>query len=134
MMDESQRDELVKAAIEARQSAYAPYSSYPVGAALLTSTGMVYTGNNIENAAYPLSICAERVAAFKAVSIEDREFEAIAVVTRDGGSPCGSCRQVLSEFGMQAIVYIADEKGNVIEETTVAELIPGAFGPGNLEK
>ena len=133
MLSDSQRDELIKAATEARQSSYSPYSRYAVGAALLTGSGDVYTGVNIENAVYPLSICAERVAAFKAVSAEDKQFEAIAVVTRDGGTPCGSCRQVLSEFGLEAQVFIADEQGKLLQSTTVSELLPGAFGPSNLE-
>ncbi len=133
MITNAQRDELIQAAIQARKSSYSPYSSYAVGAALLTSQGKQYTGSNIENAAYPLSICAERVAAFKAVSAEDREFKAIAVVTRDGGFPCGSCRQVLSEFGLEAEVFVADESGKILEHSTVNDLLPGAFGPSNLE-
>lgn len=133
MTTDAQRDALVQAALEARQGSYSPYSAYPVGAALLTSSGEIYRGANVENAVFPVSICAERVAAFKAVSQEDREFKAIAVVTRDGGTPCGACRQVLSEFGLNAVVYIADENGQVLQETTVSELLPGAFGPQNLK-
>jgi cytidine deaminase len=86
----------------------------------------------VENAAYPTTICAERVAVFKAVSEGERQFAAIAVVTSNGGTPCGSCRQVLSEFGMDTIVLIADEKGQLLQETTVAELLPGAFTPEDL--
>ena len=133
MIDKKQKEVLVTAAIEARKSSYSPYSSYPVGAALLTEKGDLYTGTNIENAAYPMSICAERVAAFKAISAEDRKFKAIAVVTRDGGFPCGACRQVLSEFGLGAEVIIADEMGNILEESSVSDLLPGAFGPSNLK-
>ena len=133
MLDDKQKAELIAAAIEARKSSYSPYSSYPVGAALLTAKGELYTGTNIENAAYPMSICAERVAAFKAISAEDHEFTAIAVVTRDGGFPCGACRQVLSEFGLDAYVVIADDKGHILEESTVSDLLPGAFGPSNLK-
>ena len=133
MLDEKQKAELIAAAIEARKSSYSPYSSYPVGAALLTAKGELYTGTNIENAAYPMSICAERVAAFKAISAEDRDFKAIAVVTRDGGFPCGACRQVLSEFGLDAYVVIANEKGHILEELTVSDLLPGAFGPSHLK-
>jgi cytidine deaminase len=87
----------------------------------------------VENAVYPLSICAERVAVFKAVSEGENQFEAIAVVTRDGGSPCGSCRQVLSEFGSETIILLADDQGNIVLETTVDDLLPNAFGPANLE-
>jgi cytidine deaminase len=87
----------------------------------------------VENAAYPDSICAERVAVFKAVSEGQRDFEAIAVVTKDGGTPCGSCRQVLAEFSPGALVIIANQGGEVVCESTVADLLPGAFGPGNLK-
>ncbi len=128
-----QRQELVRAAQAARRWAYAPYSEYPVGAALLTSSGRIYDGINVENAAYPTSMCAERVAVFKAVSQGERSFEAIAVVTRNGGSPCGACRQVLAEFGLNAEVLIANEHGQILEETTVGDLLPGAFGPSDLE-
>lgn len=133
MLTDEQREKLIQTALEARKWVHAPYSNYPVGAALLTASGRVYDGVNVENAAYPTSMCAERVAVFKAVSEGELQFEAIAVVTRDGGSPCGSCRQVLSEFGLETIVLIADDQGNVISETTVDELLPGAFGPSNLK-
>jgi cytidine deaminase len=133
MLTEEQRENLVQTAIEARKWVYAPYSNYPVGAALLTSSGRIYDGVNVENAAYPTSMCAERVAVFKAVSEGENQFQAIAVVTRDGGSPCGSCRQVLSEFGLDTIVLVADDQGNITLETTVDELLPGAFGSANLE-
>lgn len=133
MLTDEQRENLIQMALEARKWVYAPYSNYPVGAALLTASGRTYDGVNVENAAYPTSMCAERVAVFKAVSEGELEFEAIAVVTRDGGTPCGSCRQVLSEFGLNTIVLVADEKGVVTLETTVEDLLPGAFGPSNLE-
>ena len=123
---------LIDLAIEARQHAYAPYSDYRVGAALRTKTGLVFAGVNVENAAYPTSICAERTAVFKAVSEGEREFEIIAVVTDNGGSPCGSCRQVLSEFGLDTQVILADGRGNVVKETTVSELLPDAFQPHHL--
>ena len=90
--------ELISQAAQAREHAYAPYSRYAVGAALLTRSGRVYTGCNVENASYSLTLCAERVALFKAVSEGEREFQAIAIVTSNGGSPCGACRQVLAEF------------------------------------
>lgn len=133
MLSKTRREELLAAAKQAQTSAYAPYSNYPVGAALLTSSGAIYLGSNVENAAYPDSICAERVAVFKAVSEGQRDFEAIAVVTRDGGTPCGSCRQVLAEFSPGALVIIANQDGEVVRESTVADLLPGAFGPGNLK-
>ena len=78
-------------------------------------------------------MCAERVAVFKAVSEGDRQFDAIAVVTVNGGTPCGSCRQVLSEFGLDTVVLIADDSGTLSEETTVAKLLPGAFRPQDLQ-
>jgi cytidine deaminase len=129
---DEQVSELIGAALEARKWAYSPYSHYPVGAALLTASGKVYDGCNIENAAYPTGICAERVAVFKAVSEGERDFNAIAVVTANGGTPCGSCRQVLAEFGLSTTVIIADEQGKVILETDVAGLLPGAFTPSSL--
>ena len=133
MLNKVQQDELIGLAKEAQRSAYAPYSKYLVGAALLTSSGKVYLGANVENAAYPDSICAERVAVFKAVTEGEHNFQAIAVVTLDGGTPCGSCRQVLAEFAPQARVLIANEKGELIRQGTVSDLLPGAFGPSNLK-
>lgn len=127
-----QRAELVKLGQQARANAYAPYSHYPVGAALLTRTGEIYQGANIENAAYPLSICAERVAIFQAVASGDREPVAISVVTDNGGSPCGACRQVLAEFGLETQVILADKDGNVVRQMTVEELLPAAFRPSDL--
>lgn len=134
MLTNDVKQELVRAAVEIREWAYAPYSNYAVGAALLTASGQVYSGVNIENAAYPTGICAERVAVFKAVSEGERDFTAVAVVTSNGGSPCGSCRQVLAEFGLETCVLIANSQGHVIEETTVADLLPGAFQPHDLLK
>ncbi|MGB7875378.1 MAG: cytidine deaminase [Anaerolineales bacterium] len=131
-LTEEERHFLIDLAIEARRRAYAPYSRYPVGAALRTKTGKVFTGVNVENAAYPTTMCAERTAVFKAVSEGEREFDVIAVVTSNGGSPCGSCRQVLAEFGLDTIVLIANTEGELLEETTVHDLLPGAFTPGNL--
>jgi cytidine deaminase len=126
-------DELVRVAMDARQWAYAPYSNYPVGAALLADSGRIYSGVNVENAAYPNGICAERAAVYKAVSEGERRFVAIAVVTANGGTPCGACRQVLSEFGLEMQVLIADQTGRVVLETDVAGLLPGAFGPDHLK-
>jgi len=123
---------LIQRAIEARKMAYAPYSKYLVGAALLTRSGKIYSGANVENAAYPMSLCAERVAIFKAVSEGEREFEALAVITGNGGSPCGACRQVMAEFGIDMDVLIADAEGNLRQEAKVSELLPGAFGPKDL--
>ena len=128
---EFDREELVRRAIAARERAYAPYSNYHVGAALLAKSGRNYTGCNVENAVYPLGMCAERSAIFRAVCAGEREFTALAVATENGGSPCGSCRQVLREFGEDTVILIADTTG-ACRETTVAELLPDSFSAGNL--
>jgi cytidine deaminase len=133
MLTDEMRKKLIEAAVAARQWAYAPYSNYQVGAALLTGSGRIYDGVNVENAAYPTAMCAERVAVFKAVSEGERSFEAIAVATANGGSPCGSCRQVLAEFGLETRVLITNDQGEVVWETTVADLLPGAFQPDDLK-
>jgi len=125
---------LIDIAGEARRRAYAPYSNYQVGAALRTRSGRIFTGCNVENAAYPHVMCAERVAIFKAVSEGEKEFEVLAVVTSNGGSPCGGCRQVMAEFSLDMTVLIADGDGRLVQETTVAELLPGAFTPKDLPK
>ncbi len=129
----AQKTELVRQALEARRHAYAPYSRYAVGAALLAESGKVYTGANVENAAYPTSMCAERSAVFHAVGQGERRFQAIAVVTANGGSPCGACRQVLAEFGLETAVLIADGEGRILRECTVADLLPDSFGPEDLQ-
>lgn len=123
---------LIETARAARRNAYAPYSNYSVGAALRTRSGRVYTGVNVESAAYPTSMCAERVAVFKAVSEGETEFDVIALVTDNGGSPCGSCRQVLAEFGLDTRVLIADGNGKLVKSLTVGELLPEAFQPRHL--
>ena len=133
MLSNEQQQKLIQVAMEARKWAYAPYSQYPVGAAVLTNSGQIYDGANVENAAYPNGICAERVAVYKAVSQGERQFEAIVVLTANGGYPCGACRQVLAEFGLETLVLIADENGQVIKETSVADLLPGAFTPEYLK-
>jgi len=134
VLTDTERKALIKIANEARRQAYVPYSNYRVGAALRTTDGRIFTGVNVENAAYPTSICAERVAVFKAISEGAHRFEAIAVVTDNGGSPCGACRQVLAEFGLDTLVLIADGRGRLIQETTIAGLLPNAFTPVDLDK
>lgn len=129
-----EKQALVDLANTARERAYVPYSKYPVGSSLRTKSGRVFTGVNVENAAYPQTMCAERVAIFKAVSEGEKDFEVITVVTDNGGSPCGGCRQVMAEFGLDTIVILADGQGNIMEETTVKELLPGAFTPEKLTK
>jgi len=133
-LNEAERRALIDLALEARRRAYAPYSNYTVGAALRTRSGKLYTGVNVENAAYPATICAERTSVVKAVSEGEKEFEVIAVATANGGTPCGICRQVLSEFGLDTLVLIANEKGELVEEMTVAGLLPGAFTPDKMGK
>jgi len=127
------KQKLIAAALDARKKAYAHYSNYHVGAALLSSDGKVFIGANVENAVYPLTICAERAAVASAVSQGQQKFEAIAMVTKDGGTPCGSCRQVLAEFGQDILVIIADEKGRVFHELSVRELLPAAFDSTKLK-
>lgn len=131
-LSQNEKQSLIDLANEARRRAYVPYSNYPVGAALRTKSGRIFTGVNVENAAYPQTMCAERVAIFKAVSEGEMEFEVIAVVTNNGGSPCGGCRQVMAEFGLEAVVLFANGNGELVKETTVNELLPEAFTPKHL--
>jgi cytidine deaminase len=131
-LENEERKSLIDLAKEARKHAYVPYSRYRVGAALRTKSGRVFTGVNVESAAYPTTMCAERVAVYKAVSEGEKDFDVIAVVTDNGGSPCGGCRQVLAEFGLETLVLIADGNGKLVKEMTVAELLPEAFTPEHL--
>lgn len=119
--------QLVAAAQTARKQAHAPYSNYAVGAAVLAENGEIISGCNVENASYGGTICAERVALTAAIAQGIRELRAIAVVTVDGASPCGLCRQVMMELGAEMDVYIGDEAGN-FRSTTVRALLPDAFG------
>jgi cytidine deaminase len=129
--DQSLYQSLLQQAIAAREFAYAPYSNYKVGAALLTTGGKVYQGCNIENASYSPGNCAERTAIFKAVSEGERSFTAVAVATTDGGAPCGVCRQVMREFAPNLTVIIGDIAGN-FRVFSLAQLLPHSFGPENL--
>jgi cytidine deaminase len=133
-MKAEDRKALVSAARAARVNAYAPYSGYAVGAALQTVDGKVYTGANVENASYPVGLCAERVALFSAVADGRREFLAIAVVTEDGAAPCGACRQALAEFNPDLEVIMADGKGWICQVSSMKALLPYAFGRGDAEK
>ena len=131
--------ELKKALIDQaclyQKKAYIPYSHYAVGSAVLTEDGQIYGGANIENSAYPSGLCAERVAIFKAVSEGNRQIKAIVVVTSNGGSPCGACRQVMREFAaLDMPVILADEKGEIVFESTMDGILPRSFGPEDLEK
>ncbi len=134
--------ELLALARRARENAYAPYSGFAVGAALLGADGRVYTGCNVENAAYPVACCAERTALFHAVAEGAREFTAIAVAggrvgdkAEESCPPCGVCRQALAEFcDLETFrVYLAAPGGGV-EETTLGALLPRAFARANLDK
>jgi cytidine deaminase len=122
---------LIRAAQESQARAYAPYSNFPVGAALRTASGAIYQGVNVENASFGLTICAERVAASAAVAAGDRDFVAIAVVTRGGVSPCGACRQFLAEFNPALRVIMVDSSSpKEVKETNLDVLLPGRFeGP-----
>ncbi len=123
---------LVAAAREARASAYAPYSRYRVGAAALAADGTVFVGANVENASYGLSVCAERVAIFQAAAAGHRKVRVIAVVTAGShpAAPCGACRQVMNEFGVE-IVYLAGPHGPH-RRRRFRHLLPEAFGPADL--
>jgi cytidine deaminase len=126
-------DQLIAAARRAREAAYVPYSHFPVGAALLAADGTLFSGCNIENASFGLTNCAERTALFKMASEGHRRFQAIAIVADTDGpcSPCGACRQVMSEFGPDARVILTNLRGET-HVTTVRELLPGAFTPEDL--
>lgn len=125
--------QLIAAATAARALAYAPYSKYLVGAAVVTADGTIFTGCNVENASYGLTCCAERTAVFKAVSEGQRDFVGIAVVTETGASCCGACRQVISEFSTDGTlpVLLADAAGK-FTRTTIGEMLPGAFDGAGL--
>jgi len=133
-LKQEEKIDLVRIASDVRRWAYVPYSNYKVGAAVLTDSGRIYDGVNIENAAFPVTVCAERTAIFKAVSDGERNFQAIAVVTRDGGMPCGSCRQVMAEFGPDMLVIVADERGKIIAEKKLSDLLPGMFTSKSLKE
>ncbi len=124
---------LEKAARGAAKASYSPYSKFPVGAAILTGSGKIYTGCNVENASYGLTNCAERTAIFSAAALGEREVRAVAVYTPTPvpSSPCGACRQVINEFGPDALVIcVCDGPGRIA--TTLDRLLPAAFGPKNL--
>ena len=127
-------NKLIAQARQARQNAYAPYSRYAVGAAALAKSGKIYTGCNVENAAYPSALCAERVAIYKGVSEGEREFVALAIVTTNLGSPCGACRQVLSEFAADdAVIVLAPARGKRRKKFSMKQILPDRFGPKNLK-
>ncbi len=137
---EFDRTALIRAAFVAREYAYAPYSHFKVGAALLTRRGRVFTGCNVESATYTPTCCAERTALLKAVSEGERQFAAIAIVGSMEGhrntlitSPCGVCRQMLFEFGGPQLIVIMAKSETDYEEMTLDQLLPLGFGPDNLQ-
>ena len=134
-MDQPDYAALAAAALEARSLAYVPYSHFAVGAAVLTSSGRIFRGANIENAAYPMTMCAERVALFNAYAANERKIVAIAVVTPtdDVASPCGACRQVMWELAGNTTVVLLNTHGQQWI-TTMKELLPHGFGPTQLEE
>jgi cytidine deaminase len=124
---------LIAAARKASKNAYAPYSHFPVGAAVLTDGGEIFTGANVENASYGLTICAERNAIFQAVATGVRRIRAVAIYTPTPAAtpPCGACRQVIREFGPDADVYSVCDGPEILHHK-LAALLPEAFGPGHL--
>ncbi len=130
-MTEAETNELIEAAVQVRRFAYVPYSHFAVGAALRGADGQIYTGCNVENASFGLTICAERNAMAHAVSQGVHQFSAIAVVTGNGVTPCGACRQVLSEFNPHMTVIVVDEAGRR-QTHQLDQLLPAAFGPEQL--
>ena len=127
----SDRQQLIQAALDAQKRAYCPYSNFPVGAAIQTASGKVYEGVNVENASFGLTLCAERVAASAAVAAGDRDFAAIAIASRGGATPCGACRQFLAEFNPALPITIVDsDRSTETQQTTLDLLLPGRFeGP-----
>ena len=135
-MDKDLKEKMFKAAAEAKKNAYVPYSKFPLGAAVLTEDGSIYSGANIENASYSLTNCAERSAIFNAVSQGERKIEALLIVssTEDPVTPCGACRQVIEEFADGEIdVIMMTEDGKELSMTST-ELLPGAFSESSMEK
>lgn len=126
---------LAKAALAARTRAYAPYSRFAVGAAVLTASGKIFPGGNIENAAYPMTMCAERVALYSAYAAGEREIIALAVVTPtdDVASPCGACRQVILELAPHSTVLLLNNQGGQ-RICTPQELLPHGFGAQQLDE
>lgn len=134
LFDPSVLSALKTAAREAATRAYCPYSRFQVGAAVLSDDGLISSGCNVENASYGLTLCAERNAIFQAVGRGQRVIRAVVVYTPTSKptAPCGACRQVINEFGPEAIVICVCDGPEVIE-AALPDLLPGAFGPGNLE-
>ncbi|XP_028922450.1 cytidine deaminase [Ornithorhynchus anatinus] len=134
-VEADQIQQLVRSCQAAKKFAYCPYSNFPVGAALLTTDGKIFSGCNVENASFPLGICAERTAIQKAISEGYKEFKAMAVASNkqdDFVAPCGACRQVMREFGKDWAVFLAKPDGSYITHS-LQELLPLSFGPEDLK-
>ncbi len=119
--------DLIARARSAKRRAKAPHSGSPVGAALLTDGGKIYSGCNIESSAFPTTICAERVAIFGAIAAGERDFKALAMVSNDGGMPCGACRQVIHEQCGEIPIYVADPDDDSLKEFSISQLLPYPF-------
>jgi cytidine deaminase len=132
-MTGAEEEELVRLAAVAARKAYAPYSKFPVGAALRSTDGRVFTACNVENASFGLTICAERAAVFKAVSEGARTFDCLALSVPGAGAPCGACRQVLREFAPDLPILLGDENGQMARMLTLGQLLPDSFGPESLD-
>jgi cytidine deaminase len=134
-LDEETAQRLREAALAARERAYAPYSGFKVGAAVLSASGKIFTGQNVENASYGLGVCAERSAIFAMVGAGERSVRAIAIATAAPAptAPCGACRQVIREFGPEALVVLVTT-GGAKATHTLKELLPYDFGPKDLGK
>lgn len=127
-MSEQVYRDLVQAALEVRQRAYAKYSNFLVGAALLAADGRIFTGCNVENCSYGLTICAERSAVFSAVAAGHQKFERLAIASTGGVTPCGACRQVLAEFAPDLPILLVNvDQPDAIVEANLRDLLPGAF-------
>ena len=118
---------MIKEAVAMRKRAVAPYSNYTVGAAVVTDSGEIIGGCNVESSSYGLTCCAERIAIYNALSAGHKKFNALAVATDNGGKPCGACRQVIWDICDDIKIYTVDGDGNILE-TTSADLLPDAFG------
>ena len=133
-MTNDQQQALIQAAVAVRAKAYAKYSNFHVGAAILSTDGQIFTACNVENVSYGLTICAERAAVFAAIAAGQRSFVALAVATAGGAMPCGACRQVLYEFAPDLPILVSDVDDSArIRQVNLRDLLPGAFDEKNLK-
>lgn len=132
MIDKNKQNELINIAMKVRENAYAPYSNFQVAAALLCADGEIISGINIESSSYGLSVCAERNTIATAIARGKKDFIAMAVVSRNGVTPCGACRQVIYDVCGNIDIILGDEKGNIQDTTTMKVLLPKAFSHKDL--